>query len=130
MLVDIRYALRTLARNPGFTAVALLTLALGIGANIALFTVFNAVLLRPLPYPAPDRLVAIQEVAPKFDKYGPTLPANAWHFREWRKQSRSFDGLALLSGVTFTLTSSNELARIAGARVSSNTGSATAPISR
>ena len=104
MLFDIRYALRTLARNPGFAAVAILTLALGIGANTAIFTVFNRVLLHALPYPEADRLAAIQEVVPKFEKCGSTLPVNSWHFREWRKQNRSFSQLALVSGVTFTLT--------------------------
>src|SRR3984957_1820608 len=108
MLFDIRYALRTLARNPGFAAVAILTLALGIGANTAIFTVFNGILLHPLPYPQPERLVAVQEIVPKFAKYGATLPVNSWHFREWRKQNRSFDGLALLLGVNFTLTSAGE----------------------
>ena len=120
MLFDIRYALRTLARNPGFAAVAILTLALGIGANTAIFTVFNGVLLHPLPYPQPDRLVAIQEIVPKFARYGATLPVNSWHFREWRKQNRSFDSLALLSGVNFTLTSAGEPERLDGARVSSS----------
>ena len=66
MLFDIRYALRTLARNPGFAAVAIVTLALGIGANTAIFTVFNGVLLRGLPYPEPGRLVAVREIIPKF----------------------------------------------------------------
>ena len=120
MLFDIRYALRTLARNPGFAAVAILTLALGIGANTAIFTIFNGVLLHPLPYPQPERLVAVQEVVPKFDKFGPTLPVNSWHFREWRKQNRSFAQLALLSGVDFTLTSAGEPERLLGARVSSS----------
>ena len=120
MLFDIRYALRTLARNPGFAAVAILTLALGIGANSAIFTVFNGILLHPLPYPHAERLVAVQEVVPKFAKYGPTLPVNAWHFREWRRQNRSFDRLALVYAVDFTLTSAGEPERLVGARVSSS----------
>jgi putative ABC transport system permease protein len=120
MLFDIRYALRTLARNRGFAAVAILTLALGIGANTAIFTAFSGVLLHPLPYPQPDRLVAIQEIVPKFSRFGATLPVNSWHFREWRKQNRSFDSLAMLLGVNFTLTSSGEPERIDGARVSSS----------
>jgi putative ABC transport system permease protein len=120
MLFDVRYALRTLARNPGFAAVAILTLALGIGANTAIFTVFNGILLHPLPYPHPERLVAVQEVVPKFEKYGATLPVNSWHFREWRKHNRSFDQLALVSEVDFTLTSGGEPVRLVGARVSSS----------
>jgi predicted permease len=120
MLFDIRYALRTLARNPGFAVVAILTLALGIGANTAIFTIFNGVLLHPLPYPHAERLVAVQEVVPKFEKFGPTLPVNSWHFREWRKQNRSFDGLALLNSADFTLTGAGEPERLSGARVSSS----------
>jgi predicted permease len=120
MLFDIRYALRTLARNPGFAAVAILTLALGIGANTAIFTVFDGIILHSLPYPEAGRLVAVEEVVPKFAHFGATLPANAWHFREWRRQSSSFDQLALVSGLTFTLTSAGEPERISGARVSAS----------
>jgi putative ABC transport system permease protein len=120
MVFDIRYALRTLARNPGFAVVAILTLALGIGANTAIFTVFNGILLHPLPYPHPERLVAVEEVVPKFEKFGATLPVNSWHFREWRKRNRSFEQLALVSEVDFTLTSSGEPVRLLGARVSAS----------
>ena len=118
MWFDIRYALRTMMRNPGFAAVAILTLALGIGANTAIFTVFNGVLLRPLPYPDADRLVAVQEVVPKWASFGPGLPVAAWHFREWRKQSRSFDGLALVAGLSFTLTSGGDPELVSAQRVS------------
>ncbi|MGA3016164.1 MAG: ABC transporter permease [Bryobacteraceae bacterium] len=120
MWLDIRYALRTLRRNPGFAVVAILTLALGIGANTAIFTVFNGVLLRPLSYPQPDRLVAVQEVVPKWARFGPALPVTAWHFREWRKQSSSFDGLALVGGLGFTLTSGGDPELVNAQRVSPN----------
>ena len=118
MWFDIRYALRTMMRNPGFAVVAILTLALGIGANTAIFTVFNGVLLRPLSYPEPDRLVAVQEVVPKWARFGPALPVAAWHFREWRKQSHSFDGLALVGDLDFTLTSGGDPELVSAQRVS------------
>jgi hypothetical protein len=120
MLSELRYALRTMVRNPGFTAIAVLTLALGIGANTAIFTVFNGVLLRALPYPAPHRLVAIQEVFPKFARFGPSLPVTASHFREWRKQSHSFEDLSLVGDLAFTLTANGEPRRVAAGRVSAS----------
>ena len=120
MLHDLRYAFRILLRSPGFTIVAVVTLALGIGANTAMFAVFNSVLLHPLPYPQADRLVAMQEIVPSFARFGPFLPVTAWHFREWRKQSQSFEALALVGGLTYTLTSDGEPVRISGARISAS----------
>lgn len=120
MFGEIRYALRMLARNPGFAIIAILTLGLGIGATIAMFTIFNGVLLRALPYPDPGRLVAVQEVFPKFARFGPTLPVAAWHFREWRKHNRSFEDLALVGSIGFTLTGSGEPVYLLGERVSSS----------
>jgi len=120
MWSDIRYALRVLGRNPGFAAIAVLTLALGIGANTAIFSVFNTVLLHPLPYPDPGRLVAIEEVVPKFARFGPSLPVTAWHFREWRKQSRTLQQFALLGGAGYTLTGGGDPLRLSGSRVSAS----------
>src|SRR3989475_553505 len=94
LLADLRYALRQLARSPGFTAVAVLTLALGAGTNSLLFSVINAVLLRPLPYPDPDRIVSIGLV-PRDNTIGRMdAQATHWAYFEWGDDSRSFTELA------------------------------------
>lgn len=117
---DSRFALRMLRKNPGFTAIAVLTLALGIGANTAIFSVFDALLLRPLTYSNAERLVAIHEAIPKLSNLAPLIPVNASHFRYWQKNARSFSQLILLSGNTFTLSGVGDAQRIPGARVSWN----------
>src|SRR5437879_4760149 len=109
---DIRYAFRVLGRSPGFAAIAILTLSLGIGANTAIFSIFNGVLLRPLAFSDPDRLIAIQEVVPHLAQLAPVLPVPAWHFREWRKQNRSLEQLALPGILTVSLTSNGEPERV------------------
>jgi putative ABC transport system permease protein len=90
MLQDLRYALRTLRKNPGFTALVAFTLALGIGANAAIFSIFHTVLLRPLPYAEPDRLVRIFET---FGTEGWSGSVSVPNFRDWREQSRAFETL-------------------------------------
>ena len=119
-LQDLRFALRLLRKSPGFTFVAVLTLGLCIGANTAIFSVVDALIIRPLTYTDADRLVAIHEVIPKFSSFAPMVPVSAAHFREWQKNARSFDQLILLSGRSFTLTGTGDAQRIPGARVSSN----------
>jgi putative ABC transport system permease protein len=97
---DLRYAWRLLASRPGFALVAILTLALGIGANTAIFTVVNAVLLRPLPYQDPDRLVLLVERTAAF----PTITTSWENYQDWRDQSHSFAAVAALRTLTMTLT--------------------------
>jgi putative ABC transport system permease protein len=106
-----------LRKNLGFSAIAIATLALGIGANTAVFSVVDSVILRPLAYREADRLFVIHEVVPKFSHIAPLIPVNAMHFLEWRKSMQSFNQLALISGVTFNLTGSGEPERIPAARV-------------
>jgi putative ABC transport system permease protein len=90
ILKDIRYGIRSLARHPGFTAIALITLALGIGANTAIFSVVNAVLLRPLPFNDPERLVWLWDTQPQLS----TAPTSLPDFLGWKEQNKSFESLA------------------------------------
>ena len=92
LIQDLRYALRMLAKNPGFTAVAVIALALGIGANTAIFSVVNGVLLQPLPYRDPERLMRLSETSPDFSTMSVAYP----NFVDWKDQNRSFAGLAAL----------------------------------
>ena len=115
---DLRYALRAIRRNPGFSAIAVATLAFGIGANTAIFSVVDGVLIRPLGYGGESRLVAIHEVVPKFSRLAPRLPVNAMHFLEWRKSVRAFERVAMIGGMTLNLTGAGEPERLASARVS------------
>jgi putative ABC transport system permease protein len=105
---DLRYAIRVLLARPGFTAVAVLTLALGIGANTAIFTVVNAVLLRPLPFDDPDRLVLLLERTSQF----PTITTSWPNYVDWRDQSRSFESVAAMRPLTITLTGQGDPDRI------------------
>lgn len=88
---DLRYGLRMLLKHPGFTVVAVITLALGIGANTAIFSLVNAVLLKPLPYETPEQLVKLSERHRQDGEPSEVAPAN---FIDWREQSRSFIGMA------------------------------------
>ena len=118
--MPLRYALRSLARDPGFAFIAILTLALGIGANTAIFSLINGVLLQAVPFPNPDRLVTIQETIPAMlARFGP-LPVNGRHLLEWRKQCASFDQIAGLDSRRMTLTGTGEPEQIAAALVSAN----------
>jgi putative ABC transport system permease protein len=101
LLRDVRYGSRTLMRTPGFAAIAIVVMALGIGANVALFTVVRSVLLNPLPFHDPDRLVALYEQSP--DGQYPYNIIAGGVFAEWRKQNRSFSDLALFGEAEFNL---------------------------
>src|ERR687893_1017629 len=121
LLQDLRYGVRALWKRPGFTSVAVLTLALGIGANTAIFSVVNAVLLSPLPYEDPERIVAVWErqVIADLNQQPVSLP----NYEDWREQSRSFEQLAASRGAAFNVTVGEETVRVAGARVTTNLNS-------
>jgi len=102
---DLRYGARLLRRSPAFSIVAVLTLALGIGANTAIFSVVNAVLLRPLPFPEPDRLVRIWEASPKGNQRNVVNPLN---FMSWRERTRSFQQMAAMHGWDANITGEGE----------------------
>jgi putative ABC transport system permease protein len=116
LLQDLRYAVRLLAKSPGFTAIAVLTLALGIGANTAIFTVVNALLLRPLGFRDPTRLVLVAEKS----SYA-TISTSYQNYVDWRDQSHSFESLEATRGTTITLTGTGEPERL-------NARMATAPL--
>ncbi len=120
LLQDFRYGIRTLAKNRGFTAVALLTLALGIGANAAIFSVVNTVLLEHLPIRAADRLVVIwiRNLAHGWSRVGPT----GRDYLDWREQNRSFEDLFLFEHGTGTVTGVGEPEQVSGLRVTTNFG--------
>ncbi|KAA6459054.1 ABC transporter permease [Acidobacteria bacterium AB60] len=96
LMQDVRYAVRQLLRAPGFTVVTVLTLALGIGATTAIFTLVYDVMLRPLPFAQADRLVAIEEKVAEWSHIYPTLPVNANHFEFWMRNNRSLEALAVM----------------------------------
>src|SRR5437660_3124635 len=121
---DIRYGFRTLTKNPGFSIVAILTLALGIGANTAIFSVVYAALIRPLPYSQPDRLITLTEVRPQ---EGQSAQSNSriWDssypdYLDWTRQSKSFQSLAGFSGDGFTLYGAGEPELVFGAQTTIN----------
>ena len=115
---DLRFGARMLFKQPGFTAIAVLTLGLGIGANITIFSVVNAVLLRPLPYPDSDRLIYLWSAVPK-QNISERASAYA-NFSEWRNQNRSFEDLAAFDPTVVTLTGGAEPETVMSVRASAN----------
>jgi predicted permease len=116
LIQDLKFGLRMLAKNPGFTAVAVLTLALGIGANTALFSVVNGVLLKPLRYTDPDRLVAAYSRDANFANSSISYP----NFLDWVRDNRSFSALAAYLEDDFNLTGMGEAERVPAERISAN----------
>src|SRR3982751_4150719 len=116
---DLLFAFRQLRKSPGFTFVAILTLALGIGANTAIFSVVNAVLLKPLPYPEPQQLVGLgsadtREVRTSGSPDSISFP----DFNDWRAQNRTFASMAVYRDKTFALAGLGEAQSVRGERVS------------
>src|SRR6266853_3538980 len=105
---DVRYGLRVLGKNPGFTAIAILTLALGIGANTALFSVVNGVLLNPLPFPNPDELVAVYTKSPTFQESSIAYP----NFLDWQKDNHSFAALSAFRSDDYNMVGAGEPERV------------------
>jgi putative ABC transport system permease protein len=114
VLRDARYAIRQLAKSPGFALVAILTLALGIGATSAIFSVVNGVLLRPLPYPEPDGLVLVHEIVPQYGRFS-VAPAT---FLDWRKQATAFERIATYSSSSATVAGNEGPERVQTAAIS------------
>src|SRR5215475_5694808 len=113
---DLRYGARMLLKKPGFTLIAVITLALGIGANTAIFSVVNAVVLRPLPYRDPDRLVHVYRMQPPVERSPVSVPA----FLDFAAQQQVFESFAAHYGETFNLTDIDEAERVIGRRVTAN----------
>src|ERR1700722_4862784 len=107
LLNDLRYAARMMGKNPGFTLIAVITLALGIGANTAIFSVVNAVLLRPLQFRDPSRLVIVAEKSPY-----PLISTSYENWQDWRAQSHSFESVEAVRFATIALTGAGDPERL------------------
>jgi predicted permease len=116
LVLDIVYGLRVLRKNPGFTAIAVFTLALGIGANTALFSVVNGVLLNPLPYPHPEELVTVSASKPNFNEGSISYP----NFRDWQRDNKTLAALAVARPIDYTMTGLGETEQVHGEFISSD----------
>jgi predicted permease len=116
LLQDLRYSIRMLAKSPGFTTVAVLTLALAIGANTALFSIVNGVLLNPLPYPRPNELVTLHESKPNFNTGSISYP----NFLDWQKENHTLSSMAVSRSYSFSLTGLGQAEQIQGQFVTSD----------
>ena len=120
LIQDLRYSVRLLRKNPGFAAVAILTLALGIGANTAIFSMVNSVLLRPLAYREPQQLYLIREIIPQLSKFYPSVPANAADFLIWQRKCKSFEQIAIVESRSMSITGAGNPKEVSGAQGSAN----------
>lgn len=116
LLQDLRYAIRMLLKSPGFAAIAIITLALGISANTALFSVVNGVLLNPLPYPHSEQVVAIYADAPGFSK----SPITYLNFLDWQSSSQTFSSMAIYRNQDYNFTGTSESERLSGYMISAD----------
>ena len=113
---DLKYSLRMLRKNPGFAGVVVITLALGIGANTAIFSFVNAVILNPLPFPEADRLVVINEISKEGMEIGASLP----NFQDWQVRAKSFEEIGGYRFDTFNLSGMGSPQRLVGQEVTGN----------
>jgi predicted permease len=113
---DLRLGLRMLLKNPGFSAIVVVTLALGISANVALFSVVNGVLLNPLPYPQPEQLVTLHQSKPNFETGAIPYP----NFRDLQKENQTFSAMAISRGIGFSLIGAGEAERVSGRLMSAD----------
>jgi putative ABC transport system permease protein len=118
MLQDLQFALRQLLKSPGFALVAILTLALAIGANTAIFSAIDAVLLHPLPYPDPDRLVIVEETLPRYSLHG--IAPTAADYGEFRRQATCFTQIAAVTGAAATLTGDGQAEDVPALRITAS----------
>src|SRR5277367_664273 len=116
ILQDLRYGLRMLAKSPGFAAIAILTLALGIGANTALFSVVNGVLLNPLAYPQSGQLVAIYDKTIGFAN----APINYLNFQDWQRDTKTFSTMAIYRNQDYNFIGTGEAERLTGYMISAD----------
>src|SRR5262249_51386891 len=117
LLQDLRYAFRTFRKHPSFTVVAIIALALGIGANTAIFSVVNSILIRPLPYKDPEALVVINHDYPKINLKASVSAIGYTHYRD---NAKSFESVAALTGGSFNLTGGGDPERLNGSPVTHN----------
>jgi predicted permease len=119
LAADVRYSLRMIRRQPGFALVVVLLVAIGVGANTAIFSLVNAILLRPLAYPAADRLVVVRSVIPAMARSYPSVPAAVGEFLKWQSRVTAFDAIAAVKAETQTLTGAGDASRVEVIRATS-----------